>query len=97
MAVLSKEEFFSRFKELVPDATDDKTISFMDDVLDTFSNFSDEYSKEKYEELDAAWRKKYIDRFETTPSEAVTKQVEDIKKDSTKLTYDELFTEREKG
>lgn len=45
----------------------------------------------KYEEI----RKKYIDRFFTSPEEVKEDQEEDVKRDGEKVTFEELFKERE--
>lgn len=44
----------------------------------------------KYEEI----RKKYIDRFFSSPEKAKEEQEEDVTKDGESMTYEELFKER---
>ena len=105
MSVLNKEEFMSRLKERIGDDTSDETMTFLEDITDTFNDMetrsngaNDEEWKKKYEELDMSWREKYKARFfdsETTPVEAKKEQEEDIKDDGEEKTFSDLFVERE--
>lgn len=100
MAVLERNTMMNRLKELFGDNESDEAISFIEDVSDTFDSLSNasgdsEEWKTKYEENDAAWRKKYRDRFFGTCEEAKEEQEEDVKDDSEVKTFDELFKERE--
>lgn len=68
MSVKSKTEILDAIKDKFGDDTSDSTLSFLEDVSDTFddlesrSNDSTDW-KAKYEENDKAWRQKYHDRF----------------------------------
>lgn len=99
--VLNREDFLKRIKEKIGDDTSDESISFVEDMTDTFDSFSTKETedwKKKYEENDRDWREKYTKRFfspETTPKEAMKEQDEDIKNDSDVKTFDELFYESE--
>jgi hypothetical protein len=105
MAVLSKEDFMKRLKERVGDDTSDEAMSFIEDMTDTFNDMetrssgnSEEQWKQKYDELDKSWRKKYKDRFfnsETTPEHIKDEQEEDVKDDGEEKTFEDLFEERE--
>lgn len=100
MAVLERETLMNRLKERFGNDESDETISFIEDVSDTFDSLSSasgdsEEWKTKYEENDAAWRKKYRDRFFGTGEEAKEEQKEDVKGDSEVKTFDGLFKERE--
>lgn len=100
MAVLDKETLMYRLKERFGNDESDEAISFIEDVSDTFDSLfcvsgDSEDWKTKYEENDAAWRKKYRDRFFGTGEEAKEEQEEDVKDDSEVKTFDELFEERE--
>lgn len=65
MAVRTRDEIITSFREYAGDRTDDVTISFIEDVTDTLNSLSDgEDWKRKYEENDSMWRRRYIDRFE---------------------------------
>ena len=68
MSVKSKTVILDAIKEKFGDDTSDSTLSFLEDVSDTFddleakSNDSTDW-KAKYEENDKTWRQKYHDRF----------------------------------
>lgn len=68
MSVKSKTEILDAIKEKFGDDTSDSTLSFLEDVSDTFddleakSNDSTDW-KAKYDENDKTWRQKYHDRF----------------------------------
>ena len=96
MAVLNKEEFMR-----IGEDTSDEAMTFVEDMTDTFNDLetrssgnNDEQWKQKYDELDKSWRKKYRDRFfnsETTPANTKDEQEDDAKE----KTYADLFDERE--
>lgn len=99
--ILNRDDFLKRIKEKIGDDTSDESISFVEDMTDTFDSFSTKETedwKKKYEENDMNWREKYTKRFfstETTPKEVIKEQDEDIKNDSDVKTFDELFYESE--
>ena len=105
MAVLNKEEFMSRLQERIGEDTSDEAMTFIEDMTDTFNDMetrssgqSDEQWKQKYADLDKAWREKYKARFfnsETTPADVKVEQEEDVKDDAKEKTYADLFEERE--
>lgn len=100
MAVLERNTMMNRLKELFGDNESDEAISFIEDLSDTLDSLSNDSGdieewKTKYEENDAAWRKKYRDRFFGTGEEVKEEQEEDVKDDSEVKTFDELFKERE--
>lgn len=75
MAILSKEEFFSKIKERIGDSVEPEDISFIEDMTDTYTDLAsqakDDY-KGKFEELKATydrdmadWARKYRERFFT--------------------------------
>lgn len=105
MAILDREAFITRLQERVGDDNSDSALQFIEDMTDTFNDLetrssgtSDEQWQEKYDQLDATWREKYKARFfnsETTPDDVIEGQEKDIKDDSDKVSFDDLFTERE--
>ena len=101
MSVLSKEEFMKRLQERIGEDTSDEAIALLEDVTDTFTDYETRVAdktdwKAKYDEMDASWRKKYMDRFSGKTGEDIKEeQEEQIKEDSEPRTFDELFTERE--
>ena len=61
--VKSKEELLEKFNQIVNDSTDDSVSEFMDDLSDTIDSNENENWKQKYNDLDEQWRKKYKERF----------------------------------
>lgn len=101
MAVKTRDEIVEAVRERIGEDTSDEAISLLEDVTDTFTDYETRVAdktdwKTKYNELDASWRKKYMERFSGKTGEEVKKeQEEQIKDDSEPRTFDELFTERE--
>lgn len=67
MAVLERDKFFERIRGQLGDDSTDEAIAFLEDVTDTYNALSGSGDgtdwKQKYDENDAAWRKKYTERF----------------------------------
>ena len=100
MAVKTREEILEAVRARVGEQTDDETISFLEDVSDTFTdlenkaNYAGEDWKTKYEENDREWRRKYTERFFSTntepePDPETTPEPEKPKK------FEDLFTVKE--
>lgn len=101
MAVKTRDEIVEAVRKRIGEDTSDEAISLLEDVTDTFADYETKVAdktdwKTKYDEMDASWRKKYMDRFSgKTGEEVKEEQEEQIKEDSEPRTFDELFTERE--
>ena len=101
MAVKTRDEIMEAIKKRIGEDTSDEAISLLEDVTDTFADYEIKVAdktdwKTKYDEMDASWRKKYMERFSgKTGEEIKDEQEEQIKDDSEPTTFDELFTERE--
>lgn len=101
MAVKTRDEIIEAIRKRIGEDTSDEAISLLEDVTDTFTDYETKVLdktdwKTKYDEMDASWRKKYMDRFSgKTGGEVIDEQIEQIKDDSEPRTFDELFTERE--
>lgn len=69
MAVRTREEILEAIHARVGEQTDDETISFLEDVTDTLTDFetrangANEDWEQRYKDNDAEWRKKYTERF----------------------------------
>lgn len=69
MSVRTREELLESIRARVGEQTDDETISFLEDVTDTLTNFEtrangdNENWEQRYKDNDAEWRKKYTERF----------------------------------
>lgn len=96
MAVRTREEILESIRTRVGEATDDDTISFVEDVIDTLTdletkaNGDGEDWEKKYRENDESWRKKYTERFfskEPEPEPEPDTEPEPIK------TFADLFKE----
>ena len=90
MAVLDRDNFFNRIKERLGEDDSEEALSYLEDMTDTWEDW-----EEKYNNLDAEWRKRYRDRFFNTIEGAKEDQEEDIKDDGKVRSFDTLFEERE--
>ena len=69
MAVRTREEILNSVRSHFGDDTSDETLTLVEDLTDTITDFEQKANnngqnwKQRYEENDAAWRKKYRDRF----------------------------------
>lgn len=101
MAVRTREEILEAIRSRIGEDTSDESISLLEDITDTMEDYETRVAdktdwKNKYGELDATWRRKYIERFSGKTGEDIkNEQEEQIKDDSEPRTFDELFTERE--
>lgn len=92
MAVVERDALIQRITSLLSDPESDDSLSLIEDVTDTLeAGLSDDW-KTKYEENDAAWRKRYKERFLKKPDKEL--EIEDDEKEE-KKTYDDLFTVKE--
>lgn len=101
MAVKDMDSILSDVKQMIGDNTSDEAIALMEDITDTITDYETKVAdktdwKSKYDEVDASWRRKYIERFSgKTGEEFKNKQEGQIKDDGEIRSFDELFTERE--
>lgn len=101
MAVKDRDYILSAVKKMIGDNTSDEAIALMEDINDTITDYETKVVdktdwKAKYDEVDASWRRKYIERFSgKTGEEIKNEQEEQIKDDAEIRSFDELFTERE--
>lgn len=101
MAVRTREEILEAIRSRIGEDTSDESISLLEDITDTMEDYETRVAdktdwKNKYDELDATWRRKYIERFSGKSGEDIkNEQEEQIKDDNEPRTFDELFTERE--
>ena len=98
MAILNKDEFFNRIHSFTGTDTSEESISFIEDMTDTYNDFENKINnngtdwEQKYNELDKAWREKYRHRFFTGTSAIPAKDKEDEQEDhAEEITIDELF------
>lgn len=90
MAILKKDEFITKISNLIGEDNSDESLQLLEDVTDTFDSWGENESwKEKYEENDNTWRKKYRERFEQ-PSQREPEEQEEEEQEE-KTTFEELF------
>ena len=93
--VLDKEKFLTRVREYIGESTDDNAISFLEDVNDSVEAFTANDGvdwKSKYEQNDAEWRTRYINRFNNPEDKPIDNSVPDDEPDPKKYTFDSLFS-----
>lgn len=89
MSIKSIDEILNAVKERIGDDTSDSTISFVEDISDTLNSLSEQENwKQKFEQNDSEWRKKYRDRFLSGESSS---DDDDSGDENEPLTYEKLF------
>lgn len=97
--VRSKEEIMGSLKNILGDNTSDEALVLLEDVNDTLSVDNEsikaemESWKNKYEENDAEWRKKYRDRFYGDVDDTEERIFQEESVEEKPLTFENLFTE----
>lgn len=81
MARLSRDEAISRLTAYIGDRNDDDSIALLEDISDSLTEDSEDW-KAKYDELDASWRARYIERFSNTAPDKDTSEVIETVQDS---------------
>lgn len=101
----TKEELIEEFKVIAGEnVTSDESIAFLENLSDSMEVEeapADEVDwKERYDELDMEWRKKYIERFsegaegETEETEESEETEETEEERAENISYDDLFEEK---
>lgn len=98
MAVKTREEILESLRGRFGDEPTDEDITMLEDITDTFTDLEEKTSdatnwKNKYEENDKAWKKKYSERFFN--KEVDVPNDKDEPDDKPMKTYDDLFTVKE--
>lgn len=89
MSIKSIDEILNAVKKRIGDDTSDSAISFVEDISDTLNSLSEQENwKQKYEQNDSEWRKKYRDRFLSGESSS---DDDDSGDENEPLTYEKLF------
>jgi sortase (surface protein transpeptidase) len=95
MAVLKKEEYLETVKKLVGEDASDETLAVIQNLTDTYNDMETrtgtENWKQKYEENDKEWRKKYKDAFFNGTSNQPRKDDSNIDNAYEKITINSLF------
>lgn len=100
MAVKTMEEILESLRGRFGDEPTDDDIAMLEDITDTFTDFEEKTSditnwKNKYEENDKAWKKKYSDRFFSKDDGKVYPVEPEDLDDKPMKTFDDLFTVKE--
>ena len=96
MAVKTMEEVLESLRGRIGEEPTEEDIAMLEDITDTFKDFEEKTSdatnwKNKYEENDKAWKKKYSDRFFSNDNPID----HDDPEDNQMKTFDDLFTVKE--
>lgn len=97
---LSKEAYLESLRTRIGEDNSEEAIKFVEDFTDTYNQLearaADQTDWEaKYKENDESWRKKYRERFFDASGEIQKEEEKALNKDSEKLTFNDLFKERE--
>jgi hypothetical protein len=100
MAVKTMEEILESLRGRFGDEPTDDDIAMLEDITDTFTDFEEKTSdatnwKNKYEENDKAWKKKYSDRFFSKDGGKDYPAEQEDLDDKPLKTFDDLFTVKE--
>ena len=76
MAVKDRDSILAAVKQMIGDNTSDEAIALMEDITDTITDYETKAAdktdwKAKYDEMDANWRRKYIERFSGKTGEEI--------------------------
>ena len=101
MAIRTKNEILEQIKARFGEASDDETISFLEDISDTYDDLETRATGDgidwqaRYNENDEQWRKKYTERFynaETKNEGNTNNEPANPEPDNTPTKFEELFT-----
>lgn len=100
MAVKTREEILKSLRDRFGEEPTDEDIAMLEDITDTFKDFEEKTSdatnwKNKYEENDKAWKKKYSDRFFSNDDDKNDPDEPEDLDDKQMKTFDDLFTVKE--
>lgn len=103
MAILSKDEFFTRLHDRLGEDTSDEGISFLEDMTDTYNDMERKATgdgvdwEKKYKELDESWKKRYRHRFFTGGDRGIPDDVTEVDEteeyNPEEITVEDLFEE----
>lgn len=105
MAILSRDEYFTRLHNRLGEDTSDDAISFLEDMTDTYNDMETKSTgdgvdwKKKYDELDESWKKRYRHRFFSGGDKGVpnndSSETEDEEYEPEQITVEDLFVKKE--
>ena len=104
MAILSRDDFFNRLHARVGNDTSEESISFLEDMTDTFNDLERRSQndginwEQKYKDLDESWKARYRHRFFSGGDTAIPNSgapntpIEEYNGET--ITVDDLFEEK---
>ena len=96
MAIKTPDEIRTALSGVLGDAPSDAGLSLMEDVTDTLASLTGSGSahdwEQKYKDNDAAWRKRYIERFNAPADDDVGGKNRN-NDDNKPMTFESLFKE----
>lgn len=101
MAVKTREEILESLRGRFGEEPTDDDIVMLEDITDTFTDFEEKTRdatnwKNKYEENDKAWKKKYSDRFFSKDGGQNSIHYEPVEPDDEPVkSFNDLFTVKE--
>lgn len=99
MAVRTKEEILASIQARFADDSSDETLTFLEDVSDTFSDLETRANgdgtdwKAEAKRIDEAWREKYKARFFSKSQDDDPDDDSEIPDDVKPMRYEDLFKE----
>ena len=81
MPRLKKSEAIKRLSDYIGERNDDDSISLLEDISDSLTDDTEDW-KAKYDELDASWRKRYMERFSNIAPDPDTSDVIEVEQTS---------------
>ena len=94
--IRSADELIADVTTFIGEVPTDEAITLLENVTDTVNSYRD--LQERFDSLDATWRKRYTDRFmgKTEGKDEIEEIEETEEKDKGEdITIDDLFEERE--
>lgn len=96
MAIKTTDEIRTALTGVLGDNPSDAGLTLLEDVTDTLASLTGSGSahdwEQKYKDNDAAWRKRYIDRF-NAPSDDDADSKKNNDNDAKPMTFESLFKE----
>lgn len=96
MSVLTRDEFFDRVQKVAGTDTSDDTLTFIEDMTDTYNSLEEKASgdgndwEQRYHDLDESWKEKYKKRFFSGGTSRVIEESKEEQKEDI-VDYDDLF------
>lgn len=100
MAIKTKEELLSMINERFAEDNSDEVISLIEDVTDTYDDLSKKAAdvtnwEEKYNTLDADWRRRYRERFFDSEYQPEDPEEYEEQEEPEKTKFEDLFEVKE--